>query len=267
MSRTLILAVVLAGCGGADDPPPAKPPQEKVATGTAGAAATKAQEKVQAEFREQLNKDAHGLLKSLETRVYDPRRDGLLEHAEGDIDVRLEGKDAKYRFVYDAANKATDPVTIERIEEAPGVDADRLARVRQWAIVACCGSYAFVAFYVPPIPLLLVPASDPKSKNLIVWAQPFNGPLNVSYSFDERQVVESRGEWTDEKNKVVTRFEWVFWRGHYLLGRSAIVEGAATEFDYAERDGVNLLADLRVVAGADVGRAVFTYKSVRRRAN
>jgi hypothetical protein len=264
MSRPLVLTLLLAACGASEGAPRAVPPQNKVATGTVEAAAKK-QEQVLAEFRDQLNKDAHGLLKSFESRVYDPRRDGLLEHAEGEIDVRLDGRDSKYRFVYDAANKPEDPVAIEGVGEAAGVDAERLRRVRQWAILACCGPYGFVAFYVPPTPLLVVPASDPKSKNLVVWAQPFHGPLNASYSVDERQVVVSRGEWKDEKNKVVTNFDWASWHGRYVLARSAIVEGAATEFDYDDREGVNLLAKTRVGAGADVGQATFTYKSIRRR--
>jgi hypothetical protein len=278
MSRTHVLVVAAVAlvatfavwrvCSGGRTAPSDPPsPTNTVATGTTapGPASTKTQEEMIAAAREAWNKDAHGLLKSFESRIYDPRRESLLEHAEGEIDALLDGKTAKYRFVYDTANKATDPVTIEKIEEASGVDAERLGRVRQWAIVACCGPYAFVAFYVPPIPLLLVPASDPKSKNLIVWAQPFHGPLNVSYSFDERQVVVSRGEWTDEKNKVVTNFDWVSWHGRLLLGRSAIFQGAVTEFDYADRDGVHLLEKVRVGAGADTGSAVFTYKSIRRR--
>ncbi len=279
MSRTHVLVVtavaILAGfavwrvcSGGRSEPSDPPSPTKQVATGTTapGPASAKAQEELIAAAREAWNTDAHGLLKSFESRVYDPRREGLLDHAEGEIEVRLDGKDAKYRFVYDVSNKPADPVAIEKLAEAPGVDVERMGRVRQWAIAACCGPYAFVAFYVPPTPLVLVPPSDPKSKNLIVWAQPFHSPLNVSYSFDARQVVESRGEWTDEKNKVVTNFEWVPWRGRYLLGRSTVVGGAATEFDYDDREGVNLTTRVRVTFGSNVGQAVFTYKSIRRRA-
>jgi hypothetical protein len=259
----VVLASAFAGCGDSGETSPPKPQDERVAKGTA--VSKTAQEKAAAEFRDQMDKDAHGLLKSFESRVYDPRREGLVDHAEGEIDVRIDGKDAKYRFVYDVANKPSDPVAVEKIEDAPGVDAAQIRRVRQWAIIACCGPYAFVVFYVPPAPLLLLPDSDPKSKSLVVWAQPFHSSLNASYNLDERQVVVSRGEWTDEKNKAVTNFDWVNWHGRYLLGRSTIVQGAATEFDYDDQEGAHLLAKVRVSGGSDSGQAVFKYTTVRRR--
>jgi len=270
MWRTLVPLLFLAGCGDSAEtkkPPPTKPAEEKPATGTKGPAPapTPTPEEMRDKAREEWDKHAHGLLKSFETRVFDPRRDALLDHVEGEIAVRIEGKDAKYRFVYDAANDAKDPLKFETVSEEAGVDAERKGRARQWAIVACCGPYAFVAYFVPPIPLRIAPPSDPKSKNIIVWAPPFKGPLNVSYSFDERQVVETRGEWTDDANKVATKFEWVFWRGRYLLSRSAIVNGTATAFEYDDRDGVNLLRRVKLSAGADLGEAVFTYANVRRR--
>jgi hypothetical protein len=274
MSRSLFLVLLVCLAGGCDASPevPAlpsvPPPHEQVATGTRGVppAPKKTPEEQFADSRRESDEIAVGLLNSFRSRVYDPRRDGLLDHAEGEIAVRMGGTDSKYRFVYDVANKAEDPVLLEPLTEASGADRERFRRVRQWAIVACCGPYGFVASYVPPIPLAVTPPTDRKSKNIVIWAKPFRGPLNASYSVDERQVVVARGEWTDDKNKVVTNFDWTFWRGRYLMSRSTIVQGATIDFDYDDRSGVNLLVKARARAGLDVGEAVFTYTDIRLRA-
>ncbi len=272
MSRKLAPAVsllVLAACGDHEPAKPAPKPPEQVATGTVPAAKTpetRTPQEIAAAIAKAWDEDAHGLLKSFESRVYDPRRDGLVDHVEGEIAVRIEGKDSTYRFVYDAANKASDPVTVETVSQAAGVPAERAGRVRQWAIVACCGPYAFVAFYVPATQLRLAPPTDPADKTKIVWSPPFHGPLNASYVLDERQVVVKRGEWTDERNKVVTDFDWEFWRGRYLLRRSAVVAGGSTDFEYVDRSGANLVTRIRVSGGGQSGEAAFTYHDIRRRA-
>ena len=267
--RVLAVALGLVGVasGCRDEPAPptaAKPATAEVATGTAPGPA-RAPAMSMEEARKVWDTTARGLLDSFNARVFDPRRDGLLDHVEGSIAVRAGELEANYRFVFDSAHPAEDPLKFEVVTEPEGMAAGSAKQARRWALQACVGAYPVVAFYRPPTQLRLMPATDPKSKNLIVWATPFRSPLNVSYSFDERQVVMSRGEWTDEKSKAVTNYEWEFWHGRYLMRRERIVGGAELEFEYDDRDGVNLINRIHVRDGSSAAEAVLTYRNLRRR--
>ncbi len=260
-----LLVVLLFGrsaCSKAPAPQEPQRPEAAVATGTSDAAAARAREELAKAWLAESNKHAHGFIDSLIRRAYDPRRDGGLVHAEGDVALRVGDRESAYRFVFDVANKAEAPVLVETVSEPPGTSPDQARRVRQWAIVSCCGPYGFVMPRVPATPLQVAPSSDRTSKNVVVYMP---GSLNASYSFDERQVVVARGEWSDEKNKSVTNFEWDFWRDRYLLSRAAIVGGADTVFTYDDSRGVPLLARVKISAGDAAGQAVFTYRDVRRK--
>jgi len=265
----VVAAVALAAWALCAKSPPAPSapasPQEKVASGTASAVPTKESgEKARDELNAEMNRLGHGLVDSLQRRAYDPRRDGRLEHAEGEVAVRLGGKESTYRFVFDAANKPEEPVKFDAVSSPPDVPADRARRVRQWAILGSCGPFGFVISYLPPTPLVVVPPTDPSSKSFVVLAQPHKSPLSASYSFDDRQVVVARGEWTDERTKAVTNFAWTLWHGRYLLSRSAIVDGAVADFDYDDVQDMKLLSRVRISSVGDVGEAVFTWHDVRR---
>src|SRR5262249_37646717 len=153
----------------------------------------------------------------------------LADHLDGVVAARVQGHDAKYRFTYDAANPETEPVKIETLEEAKDLDSGTARQIRHWATVACCGPYGFVAYYVPPTLIELTPSTDPKNPNLVVYARPFRTPLSVSYSVDPRQLVEHRGEWTDESHKFATTYEWELWHGRWLLRKAIVFQGSTTQ--------------------------------------
>jgi hypothetical protein len=269
-----VLAVLLLGVAAAlvrcgDNTPPTPPaaaaPSTPVESGTVAAQAKKAAATLE-EMRQDRDREAHELLKSFRSRVFDPRRDGLVDHVEGTVDVRVQGRDAKYRFVYDAAHPEEKPVTVETVEAAAGLDSGVFRQIQQWATLACCGPFGFVAYQTPPTPLELTPSEDPKSPNLVIYVKPFKTPVSVSYSVDPRQLVQIRGEWTDQANKVVTNYEWELWHGRWLLRRAIVFQGSTTEFEYDDRGGHPMLARAMLREGDRSFEADFTYRNVRRRA-
>jgi hypothetical protein len=212
---------------------------------------------------QQADATCRGLLKSFTARAYDPRRDWGLDHAEGTVDVRIDGKDAKYRFVYDAANPPETPVTFEVVAEPAGLNSGTAAQVKRWAIQTCVGADSVVAYFHPPTPLVLAPSKGEGC--FTVWAQPFHDPMNVAYTIDPRQLVIARAEWTDEKHKFVTNYEWSDppWHGRYLLRRSVLFEGPTTDFTYDDREGPNMIQRVQVRAGERVFVADFKYQTLR----
>lgn len=270
----LVLAALAAGCRDDTSAAPAPAPVPAPAPGPAakseippapapGPPTAEAAEKAIEEAKKKLDADARGLLASFDARTYDPRRDGRLTQASGTIVVRAGGKEAKYRFVYDAANPAEKPVTTDVVSEPEGWDAALTRKARGWAVQACVGASAVVAFYRPPIQLSLTPSID--RKNLVVTAPPFRSPLSVSYSFDDRQVVMIRGEWTDERNRAVTNYQWDFFHGRYMLRRESIHEGAVADFEYDDSRGLPLLSKVRLTDGTEVRTAEFTFETATRR--
>lgn len=224
-------------------------------------------EKLVAGLQKEWDTHGRGLLKSFEARAYDPVRDGGLERAEGSIAVRIEGKESRYGFVFDSAKPrgeqvvVTEAVSEERLPEAA------TQQVKAWAIQAVLGAYHGVAYYQPPILLKIYPSKDPRYR--VVSAEPFEQEHNVSYSFDDRDLIAMRGEWvsgkTDAVWRKVTNYDWEFWHGRYLLRRAAVFEGPTTGYEYAERDGVHLLDKARLRDGDRVFDAVFSYSSTRLR--
>jgi len=234
MSRTPLRAALLglaAAC--CTDPaagPPAAPAADPpVKTGTASPNLEKQRGLVEEQAKE-ADAVGRGLLASCEARVYDPRRDSGLDHAEGTITLTTSGGDATYRFVFDSANPEERPVTFEKVSQPASVGQRTLADVRNWANLACLGAFPVVAYYRPPVRFQVAPSID--RKNRIVVAPVFRTQLSVSYSVDSRDVVVGRAEWTDANHKYVTNYDWdPFGGGRYLLRRATLFEGSTTDFD------------------------------------
>jgi hypothetical protein len=249
------------GCREGDPPPgPAVPASTPgVATGTSGAEPAMSKE----ERLKLWDETARGLIGSFQARAYDPRRDARLEHAEGTLVLRDGDIEAMYEFTFDARNPEADPVNWTVVSEPPGLAAGTSKKAKLWAIQSCVGAWPLVVYHRPPVRLKVLPASDKSSKNLIVVAPEHRGPLNVSYSFDERQVVVGRGEWTDKSHKVVTDYEWESFRGRYLLSGERIYEGAKIAYDYDDLQGALLLSEVHFRDGVRAIEAKLTYSSVR----
>ncbi len=261
---TLAFAVFAAGCRDEATPVPAKPAETPLAPKPEPSSADEA-ERILEEAKKKFDHDARGLLASFESRAYDPRRDGRVLRASGTLVVKAGGKEATYRFSYDAANPEEKPVTTDPVAEPEGWDPALARRARAWAVQACVGPFAVVAFYRPPIQLAFARSID--RKNIVVTAPPFRGPLSVSYSFDDRQVVTIRGEWTDERNRSVTKYEWDLFRGRHMLRRESIHQGAVADFEYDDGRGLPLLSRVRLTDGDEVVTAEFTFDTVERRSD
>lgn len=256
------------GCGSGEPAPPSPAPPSTAPAEPAGSDEVKARreagEKFEEEQRTQMDKRARGLLGSCDARVYRPVRDSALQRAAGQIDVKAGGKEATYRFAFDVANAADKPVTYETVSEPPGWDAAVTADVRRWGVLACVSAYEVVAYYRPPIHLGVVPSRDGKSK--VIVAPSFRSPLNVSYSLNAQDVIATRGEWTDEKNKFVTDYEWQQIRGIWLLRGAKLRDGASTRFEYDDRGDLLLLRTIHVGDRAPEIDAQLTFDSIERRA-
>jgi len=267
MSRNQLLAALLglaAACctdPAAPPPPPAAAPPVK--TGT-GAPDFEKQKQLVEEQAKEADTVGRGLLASFESRVYDPRRDSGLEHAEGTIRLTTSAGEATYRFVFDSTYPAERPVTFEKVSQPASVGERTMADVRNWANLACLGAFPFVAYYRPPIPYQVAPSID--RRNRIVIAPVFRTEMSVSYSVDARDIVVGRAEWTDVDHKYVTNYDWdPFGGGRYLLRRATLFEGSTTDFDYADQGGFHVLSRVHVKDRERPLEAVFTYETLRRR--
>ncbi len=266
LAAALLGLAVGSGCGDGKAPPPAPeaPPAQKSAADELKERRAAA-EKISETQRANLDKRARGLLDSCDARVYRPVRDSALERAAGRIDVKAGDKEATYRFAFDVANKADQPVTFETVSEPPGWDAAITADVRRWGLIACVSAYEVVAYYRPPIQLGVVPSRDGKSMTVVV--PHFRTPLNVSYSLNAEDVIAARGEWTDESHKVVTNYEWEQIRGIWLLRGAKVPEGASTRFEYDDRGDLLLLRTIHVGDRTPAVDAQITFDSIQRRSN
>src|SRR5262245_7210698 len=254
-----------SSCAKKDDPPTPPPPAAPSAAPDSEAMKRMREEAQKATDAQRaiLDKDARGLLASCDAQVYRPPRDSGLERAAGRIDVKSGGKEATYLFAYDVANPADKPVTFEPVSEPGGWDPEVAADVRRWCVLACVSAYEVVAYYRPSIQLGLVPSKD--GKNKIVVAPQFRTPLNVSYSMSPLQLVESRGEWTDETHRFATNYEWEPYGGRYLLRGSKVYEGPSTRFEYDRRADLVLLRTIHV-GDRDPGiDAQITFATIQRR--
>jgi hypothetical protein len=257
MSRIARLAAFLGlAAAGCSDPAP--PP----ATGAPPAELERRRQTVEEQSKES-DTVARGLMGSFEARVYEPRRDSFLEHAEGTVALKTQTGDALYRFVFDAANPPDRPVRFETVSAPDSIGDRTTADVRNWANLTCIGAFAVVAYYRPPIQWQVVPSTD--RKNPVVLAPTYHTAMSVSYSLDARQVVVGRAEWTDETHTYVTHYDWdPFGGGRYLLRRATLLDHATTDFDYGDHEGIRLLDRVRVTDRERPLDATFTYQTVRR---
>jgi len=266
LAAALVGLAAGSGCGDgkAPQPTPEAPPAQKSAADELKERRAAA-EKISETQRANLDKRARGLLASCDARVYRPVRDSALERAAGQIDVKAGDKEATYRFAFDVANKADQPVTFETVSEPAGWDAAITADVRRWGLVACVSAYEVVAYYRPPTQLFVVPSGDGKSRTVVV--PHFRTPLNVSYSVNAENVIAARGEWTDEDHKFVTNYEWEQIRGIWLLRGAKVLEGASTRFEYDDRGDLLLLRTIHVGDRTPAVDAQITFESIQRRSN
>jgi hypothetical protein len=264
--RAALLGLAIACCTDPAAAPPAAPgAAPAVKTGTASPLLEKQKELVEEQAKE-ADTVGRGLLASFKSRVYDPRRDSGLDHAEGTIRLTTQGGEATYRFVFDSTYPAARPVTFEKVSQPASVTERTMAEVRNWANLACVGAFPVVAYYSPPIRLQVAPSIDRKNK--IVIAPVFQTEMSVSYSLDARDVVVGRAEWTDANHKYVTNYDWdPFGGGRYLLRRATLFEGSTTDFDYVDQDGFRVLDRVHVKDPDRPLEAVFTYQTLRRRAH
>src|SRR5262245_8129721 len=255
---------VTPGCGDGEPvkPVPAPPPPSDGASDEVKAL-REAGQKLAAEQLAKFDKHARGLLDSCDARVYRPVPDSALQRAAGRIEVKSGSREATYRFAFDVANPADKPVTFETVSEPPGWDPAVAADVRRWGILACVSAYEVVAYYRPPVQLGVVPSRDGKS--FVVVAPHFQTPLNVSYNFNAEQVIAARGEWTDEKNKFVTNYDWEQIRGRWFLRGAKLYQGASTRFDYDDRGDILLLRTIHVTDREPGVDAQITFDSIERR--
>jgi hypothetical protein len=272
MSRPPLLAAfaglaLLAACG--DGPKPggtgaagvgSSPP---VRSGTVDTELARQQKLVEEQVAAR-DKMARGLLASFESRVYDPRRDHFLEHAEGTVEVKTSSGEAKYKFVFDASFPEERPVRFEAMSEPASIDKRTVSEVRNWAHLTCLGAYPVVCYYRPPIALDVVPGVNPD--HTIVLVPIYKSEMSVSYSLDKRQVVIGRAEWTGPEHKYVTNYDWdPYGGGRFLLRRAVLYQGSTTDFDYADRDGFRVLDRVHVKDDTRPIEAVFSYQTLRRR--
>ena len=261
-----LAAAIVAGCDDGTTPPAAPGP----ATPAPPGAPPDLAKKLEADAK-QGDEIARGLLKSAEARTYDPRRDGLVEAVEGGELVLRDGdKEARFAFSFDAAKPAAEAVGFEATSQPEGFDPALVDQARRWVHLACVGAHSFVAYHVPPTPLVLAPCKDEGS--LLVLARPHRTPLNVSYVIEKkRQLVTDRGEWTDAEHRFVTKYAWEDRRGRQFLVRSTTLQGEKMDsgpvaaFEYDERDGPSMLRRVRVTDGARAYDGAITYKKLRRR--
>ena len=88
--------------------------------------------------------------------------------------------------------------------------------------------------YLPPIDLLLTYSQDREFR--IVTAPPHKHDLQVSYRFDDRELVTVRGI-SVRPAAEITNYEWTFFRGRYLLSRFWLHgTGGACDLEYDDRE-------------------------------
>jgi hypothetical protein len=275
------LAITLLGC--ADDPPPTLPvpgdgaeiqipealdpevPEGPAIDVEAPPATPPTKEEVeerQEAWRNGMNEHGRGLLDSFERRVYEPTRDASLRYAEGIARVRVDDVEGAYRISYDP-----DRPEKERLLVLPEGDVDGLpertdVQIRQFAALSLNGPYRFVVQYLPPIRLWLSRSKD--GQHNIVTAPAHKHDLQVSYRFDERELISHRGI-SVRPQAEITRYEWTFFRGRYLISRFWVHGTESTcdlEYDDRDTNGVVLLKRATLSKGAKRFDVTFAWERV-----
>jgi hypothetical protein len=225
---------------------------------------------------------ARGLLKSFRDRVFDPVRDSGLESGAATVAVKDRGREASYRAVFDASKPEAEAVALEKTTEPADLSPAALQELRglvnRWCHLTFRGASQYVVYYHPPVLLGLSRSED--GKRFVVHAPPFKTSLNVSWSFDERQLVTIQGEWTSEKgsDKAVTHYEWQDLRGRWLLRKasppaakagddpaSPLFHAPTIDFDYDETDGLPLVRRVRLRQDERVLEAAVSYADLKLR--
>jgi len=116
-----------------------------------------------------------------------------------------------------------------------------------------------VVHYLSPLPVLLTRSRD--GRNRIVVAPPHKHNVQVSYSLDDRDLVQIRGT-SVLPDAEITHFDWIFWRGRYLLARQWYFGSDATidlEYDDQETEGMLLLRRAEIHKGERAFEVALTY--------
>ena len=216
----------------------------------------------QEQFRAEMDVGARGLLDSFRRRVYEPARDGGLRFAAGTARVGVGDASGVFHVTFDAARPRDRRVTVVAEDGQGDLPARSAEQVAEFANFALEGAYRGVVRYEPPIQYWLTYSRDRKYK--IVTAPGHLHDLQVSYRFDERELVSIRGI-SVQPAAEITNYEWSFFRGRYLLSRFWVHGTGATcdlEYDDRETSGVVLLRRALLQKGESAFVVAFSWERV-----
>ena len=216
----------------------------------------------QEEWRRKMDEHGRGLIESFQARVFEPVRDGELRVVEGVAHVRARDVEGSYRIVFDGALPPGKRISVVAEPGAEALPPGSLEQVGKFADLALNGPYRFVVQYYPPIQMLLTYSKDRQHK--IVTAPPHQHDVQVSYRFDDRELISHRGI-SVRPAAEITNYEWTLWRGRYLLSRFWLHGTAGTcdlEYDDRESHGVVLLQRAVLRKGESTFDTAFTWERV-----
>ncbi len=243
-------------------PPVPEEPQVDVAAPVAVPPDAEKLRAAQAQWRRDMDEFGRGLIDSFRRRAFDPVRDADLRHAEGVAQVRGGDAAGAFRITFDVSRPVGERVALVPEGDVAALPKGTAKQVRAFAAIALNGPYRHVVAYLPPIELLLTYSKDRKYK--IVTAPPHKHDVQVSYRFDERELISHRGI-SVRPAAEITRYEWTFWRGRYLLSEFWVHgTGATCEFEYDDRDtsGVVLLRRAHLQKAEKSFDVAFTWERV-----
>lgn len=179
---------------------------------------------------------AEEMLAALRRRIWNPARDAKIRTAEIVVSVKHNEKHGKYRARFDGTKPLDEQVSVETLEEEPGIHPDAAWQVKQWADLAFLGAYQEV---VNPLPADLYALTKTTSGQSIVTTPEFRLAPQTSYRFDARGLVDVRGSDRDHGKARVWRYAWLDWKtGAVLKGWSEQMDKvpnvAETSFEYKD---------------------------------
>lgn len=200
---------------------------------------------------------AEEMLAALRRRIWNPVRDAKIRTAEITISVKHNEKHGTYRARFDGTKALDEQVSVETLEEEPGVHPDAAWQVKQWADLAFLGAYQEV---VNPLPADLYALTKTTSGQSVVTTPEFRLAPQTSYRFDARGLVEIRGTVRDRGKTRKWKYGWFDWKtGAVLTGWSEEMDNvpgvAEANFEYGKRQEFPALSRviLRVWTAASGG--------------
>lgn len=164
---------------------------------------------------------AEQMFAALRSRAWNPVRDAKIRSAELSVSVTFKGKHGKYRARFDGALELSQQISVETLEEEPGIDPSTAWWVKQWADLAFLGAYQEVVNALPADLFALTTTAGGQS---IVTTPEFRLAPQTSYRFDARGLVDLSGSRIKDKAHV-WRFTWLDW------GTGAVLKGWSESID------------------------------------